>query len=186
MRNLFACCCFVLLGLTACKPDDAPRTAVPPTDAPEATAPVAVPAYTQGYVVELAPAQTLADLRAAADDVFVNVVSIEPLFPDVPADDDPEGLSRIHRVRVSEPPQGNPWDSANALRERGGRLGAVGPGGGDDRIERAMREWVSQAARGDGARLASKSAASAVPIRFGLHARRLRSVTPSFLKASRQ
>ena len=40
-------------------------------------------------------AQTEADLRAAADDVFADVVAIERLFPDVDASDDPEGLSRI-------------------------------------------------------------------------------------------
>lgn len=142
MRNLFACCCFVLLGLTACKPDNAPKTAVPQTEVPEVAVPVATPAYTQGYVVELAPAQTLADLRAAADDVFADVVSIESLFPDVHANDDPEGLSRIHRVRVFDPPQGNPWDSANALRERGG-FPQVEPDSEDTLVEAQKRAAVA-------------------------------------------
>ncbi|MGH8027589.1 MAG: S8 family peptidase [Pseudoxanthomonas sp.] len=140
MRHAFVCV-FVLLGLSACKPKEpaaeAPSVATTPVEAP-----VAAPAYTQGYVVELAPAQTPADLRTAAEDVFANVVSIEPLFPDVPVADDPEGLSRIHRLRVSDPPQGNPWDSANALRERGGFL-QVEPDSEDTLVEAQKRSAVA-------------------------------------------
>ena len=132
---------FLLLMVAACKRDQPAAPATPAATAPVAT-PVATPAYTQGYVVELAPAQTPADLRRAAEAVFANVVSIEPLFPDAPATDDPEGLSRIHRLRVSDPPQGNPWDSANALRERGGFL-QVEPDSEDTLVEAQKRSAVA-------------------------------------------
>ncbi|SDR09271.1 S8/S53 family peptidase [Pseudoxanthomonas sp. CF125] len=132
---------FLLLMVAACKRDQPAAPATPAATAPVAT-PVATPAYTQGYVVELAPAQTPADLRTAAEAVFANVVSIEPLFPDAPATDDPEGLSRIHRLRVSDPPQGNPWDSANALRERGGFL-QVEPDSEDTLVEAQKRSAVA-------------------------------------------
>jgi len=132
---------FLLLMVAACKRDQPAAPATPAATAPVAT-PVATPAYTQGYVVELAPAQTPADLRTAAEAVFANVVSIEPLFPDAPATDDPEGLSHIHRLRVSDPPQGNPWDSANALRERGGFL-QVEPDSEDTLVEAQKRSAVA-------------------------------------------
>ena len=148
MHRLFVCF-FLLLGLVACKRGDAPTAVKPPADAPDVAVPAAAPAYTQGYVVELAPTQTQADLRAAAADVFANVVSIEPLFPDVPADDDPEGLSRIHRVRVSDTPQGNPWDSANALRERGG-FPQVEPDSEDTLVEAQKRSAVAACFGDDG------------------------------------
>lgn len=132
---------FLLLMLAACKRDQPATPTTPAATAPVAT-PAATPAYTQGYVVELAPTQTPADLRTAAEAVFANVVSIEPLFPDVPATDDPEGLSRIHRLRVSDPPQGNPWDSANALRERG-RFLQVEPDSEDTLVEAQKRSAVA-------------------------------------------
>lgn len=132
---------FLLLSVAACKREQPAEPTPPSTTAPVAT-PAATPAYTQGYVVELAPTQTPADLRAAAEDVFANVASIEPLFPDVPASDDPEGLSRIHRLRVSDPPQGNPWDSANALRERGG-FPQVEPDSEDTLVEAQKRSAVA-------------------------------------------
>lgn len=132
---------FLLLWVAACKREQPAEPTTPATTAPVAT-PAATPAYTQGYVVELAPTQTPADLRAAAEDVFANVVSIEPLFPDVQATDDPEGLSRIHRLRVSDPPQGNPWDSANALRERGGFV-QVEPDSEDTLVEAQKRSAVA-------------------------------------------
>ena len=131
----------LLLPVVACKREQPAEPTPPASTAPVAT-PVAAPAYTQGYVVELAPTQTPADLRTAADGVFANVVSIEPLFPDVPANDDPEGLSRIHRLRVSDPPQGNPWDSANALRERGGFV-QVEPDSEDTLVEAQKRSAVA-------------------------------------------
>jgi len=146
MRHAFVCF-LLLLGLTACKADDASTEAAPPvTNAP---APAAAPAYTRGYVVELSPTQTPADLRAAAEDIFTNAVSIEPLFPDVSADDDPEGLARIHRVRVSDTLQGNPWDSANALRERGG-FAQVEPDSEDTLVEAQKRSAVAACFGDDG------------------------------------
>lgn len=132
---------FLLLMVAACKRDQPATPAAPAATAP-VTTPAATPAYIQGYVVELTPTQTTADLRTAAEDVFANVVSIEPLFPDVSATDDPEGLSRIHRLRVSDPPQGNPWDSANALRERGGFM-QVEPDSEDTLVEAQKRSAVA-------------------------------------------
>ncbi|KAF1710903.1 S8 family peptidase [Pseudoxanthomonas sacheonensis] len=132
---------FLLLPIAACKREQ-PAAPTPPATAAPVAPPAAAPAYTQGYVVELAAAQTPADLRTAAEDVFADVVGIEPLFPDVPANDDPEGLSRIHRLRVSDPPQGNPWDSANALRERGGFL-QVEPDSEDTLVEAQKRSAVA-------------------------------------------
>ncbi|MET0809317.1 MAG: S8/S53 family peptidase [Pseudoxanthomonas sp.] len=129
------------LGVAACKPDRAPE-ATPPVAAPAAGETASAPAYTQGYVVELAPTQTTAELRAAAEDVFDKVVGIEPLFPDVQPADDPEGLSRIHRVRVADAPQGTPWDGANALRERGGFL-RVEPDSEDTLTEAQKRAAVT-------------------------------------------
>jgi hypothetical protein len=139
MRSAFLF--FLLLLIAACKREPAPAPAPPATTTPAATPAVAT-AYTQGYVVELAPTQTPADLRAAAEEVFASVVSIEPLFPDVAATDDPEGLSRIHRLRVSDAPQGNPWDSANALRERGG-FPQVEPDSEDTLVEAQKRSAVA-------------------------------------------
>lgn len=131
----------LLLAIAACKREP-PATATPPAaTAPPAT-PVAAPAYTQGFAVELAPTQTPEDLRAAAGDVFANVAGIEPMFPDVVASDDPEGLSRIYRLRVSDPSQGNPWDMANALRERGG-FPQVEPDSEDTLVEAQKRSAVA-------------------------------------------
>ena len=139
----------LLLPLAACKRESAPavETPVAPT-APAPTAP-ASPAYAQGYVVELAAAQTPAALRAAADGVFTQVVSIEPLFLDVPPGDDPEGLSRIYRVRVADAPAGNPWDTANALRERGDFV-QVEPDSEDTLVEAQKRAAVAACFGDDG------------------------------------
>ena len=139
---------FLLLMVVACKRDQPAIPTPPATTTPVAT-PVDAPAYTQGYVVELTSTQTPADLRTAAEAVFADVVSIEPLFQDVPATDDPEGLSRIHRVRVSDPPQGNPWDAANALRERGGFL-QVEPDSEDTLVEAQKRSAVAACFGDDG------------------------------------
>ena len=136
------------LGMAACKPDPAPVVTPPVVSTPGVAGPevvrpdAATPAYTQGYVVELAPTQTPADLRLAAQDVFTTVVSVEPLFPDVQPGDDPEGLSRIHRLRVADAPTGNPWDSANALRERGGFV-QVEPDSEDTLTEAQKRAAVT-------------------------------------------
>ena len=138
----------LVLGMAACKPDPAPPVTPPAVTPPVVSTPVAVgpdtatPAYTQGYVVELSPTQTPADLRLAAQDVFTTVVSVEPLFPDVQPSDDPEGLSRIHRLRVADAPMGNPWDSANALRARGGFV-QVEPDSEDTLTEAQKRAAVT-------------------------------------------
>ena len=147
MRHLFFIS-VLALGLAACKPDPAPVPARPVVTAPDPGVP-ATPAYTQGYVVELTPTQTPADLRAAAEDVFADVTSIEPLFPDVDPGDDPEGLSRIHRVRVADAPSATPWDAANALRERGG-FPQVEPDSEDTLAEAQKRAAVAACFGDDG------------------------------------
>ena len=107
-----------MLALAAC--NRAPTPTPPRAQEPVTAQPVDAPqAYTQGYVVELAPGQTPADLRTAADSVFDQVVSVDPLFPDVDPADDPEGLARIYQVRVADAVDGNPWDKAYALRDAG-------------------------------------------------------------------
>ena len=130
MRAVFAVCLLFLVSTTACnraappaEPTPAQTPTPPSTPAPEPATPAA---HTQGYAVELEPQQTEADLRSAAEDVFADVVSVERLFPDVDPDvdagDDPEGLSRIWRVRVADPVTSGAisWDQAYALQERGG------------------------------------------------------------------
>ena len=138
LAQLFPALLLLLLSLAACKRDAAPA-AEPVAATP---APVAQPTYAQGYVVELAPAQTQAELRAVVDDMFDNVVSVEPLFPDVAAADDPEGLSRIYRVRVGDAPQGNAWDTAYALRDRGD-FAQVEPDSEDTLVEAQKRSAVT-------------------------------------------
>jgi len=94
-------------------PEPAPAPVVTPTPTP----PIG---FTQGYVVELAVGQTEDNLRTAAEQIFKKVVSIEPLFPEAPADDDPYRLRSIYRLRVADTPgEERPWDIAYRLREAG-------------------------------------------------------------------
>lgn len=152
MRLLLAVPIVVLL-MTACNreapPASPPAAQTPvPKAAPE---PATSAAYTQGYAVELAPQQTEAVLRNAAEDIFADVVSIERLFPDVDASDDPEGLSRIWRVRVADPPatDANAWDQAYALQERGGFV-RVEPDTEDTLVEAQKRSAVTACFGDDG------------------------------------
>src|SRR5688572_27541251 len=64
-----------LLMLAACK-----REAAAPAEPVATTTPTppAQAVFTQGYVIELGPAQTQAELRAVVDEMFDDVVSIEP------------------------------------------------------------------------------------------------------------
>jgi hypothetical protein len=79
------------------------------------------PAYDQTFVVDLADNQSARDIEAAAESLFTAVVSVEPLFPEADRADDPFGLSRVYRVRVTgEGPEGGPWDDAYALRDAAG------------------------------------------------------------------
>lgn len=116
----------LVLACVACDRAAPSATATPPPGKPAASAspPSTHAARGQGYVVELAEGQDVAQLRAAAEREFRDVLSIEPLFPDVDASDDPEGLSRIHRVHVAEAAASDAWawDRAYALRDRGGFL----------------------------------------------------------------
>lgn len=136
----------LLIGIAACDRSTPADTAATPPP-PAAETPVAAPAekdYAQGYVIELAPGQTSADIRTAAEDVFDQVVSLEPLFPDADPADDPEGLTRIHRLRVADPVtlDERPWDNAYALRERGGFL-QVEPDTEDTLVEAQKRSAVT-------------------------------------------
>lgn len=136
--------------LAACTPAEPDITPATPTPAiPTAPTPTATPAYRQAYVVELAPMQTAADLRAASADVFATAATVEALFPDVPPGDDPEGLARIYRVRVADAPQGNPWDTANELRERGNFV-QVEPDSQDTLVEAQKRAAVTACLGDDG------------------------------------
>ncbi|MCL1634270.1 S8/S53 family peptidase [Luteimonas sp. SX5] len=142
----------LLVGIAACDRGPSPEAAKPPATPPVAETPATPPAekpYTQGYVIELAPGQTPADIRTAADEVFDAVVSVEPLFPDANPADDPENLSRIYRLRVADPPmpEQRPWDNAYALRERGGFL-QVEPDTDDTLIE-AQKRSAATACFGD-------------------------------------
>ena len=143
MRHLLASLVLSSISLLplACKREAAAEPVVQ-APAPNVPAPAKQPAYTQGYIVELAPGQTQAELRAAAESVFGNVVSIEPLFPDVAVADDPEGLSLIHRVRVADPREGKAWDTAYALRERG-EFVQVEPDSEDTLVEAQKRAAVA-------------------------------------------
>lgn len=145
MRLILVTCLSLSLLMTACDrvapPAEPPSARTPPT--PAAVGPAA-PADTQGYAVELAQGQTEADLRAAAGDVFADVVAIERLFPDIDAGDDPEGLARIWRVRAGDPVTGDAsaWDQAYALRERGG-FAQVEPDTEDTLVEAQKRSAVT-------------------------------------------
>ncbi len=144
MRSLLVLC-LVFSLLTAC--DRAAPPAQPPAAETPPPAPSPAPAtlaYTRGYAVELAPQQTEAELRAAADANFADVVSVERLFPDVDPGDDPEGLSRIWRVRVADPPatDAGAWDQAYALQERGGFV-RVEPDTEDTLVEAQKRSAVA-------------------------------------------
>lgn len=121
MQARIAALATLFLSLAACN-RAAPPPATPQAPVAQQPAPATPAPYAQGYVVELTQGQTLEDLRTAASAVFTQVVSVEPLFPDVTADDDPEGLSRIYRVRVADAPgsDGAAWDQAYALQQRGG------------------------------------------------------------------
>lgn len=148
----------LLLLLAACTPANPEVTPVTPAMAtPQAPTPVATPAFRQAYVVELAPAQTIADLRAANEEVFSSVASIEPLFPDVQPADDPEELARIYRVRVADAAQGNPWNTANDLRERGG-FAQVEPDSEDTLVEAQKRAAVAACLGDDGVAAPTRAA----------------------------
>ncbi len=141
------CLLLLLSGVVACDRDASPDAAKTPATPPIAETPATPPPekpYTQGYVIELAPGQTPADIRTAADEVFDAVVSVEPLFPDANPADDPENLSRIYRLRVNDAltPEQRPWDNAYALRERGGFL-QVEPDTEDTLIEAQKRSAVT-------------------------------------------
>ena len=137
---------FVLLStqlavLAGCR-REAPPAAVTPAPTTEAATPAPVD-FTQSYVVELAPGQTAADLRATADAVFDQVVTIEPLFPDVDPNDDPERLSSIHRLRVADPiADTTQWDLAYRLREQGG-FAQVEPDTDNTLVEQQKRSAVT-------------------------------------------
>ena len=144
----------LVLAVAACKPDPAP-VATPPVAAADANGPAPSPTYTQGYVVELSPTQTPADLRAAAEDVFTQVVSIEPLFPDVRPEDDPEGLARIHRVRVADAATGTCRTEARLGALRDQRPFELGDGAQHLRREHALRRGgVDRVAQGSEVRAA--------------------------------
>lgn len=170
MRLLLIACLSLSLLTTACD-RAAPPPAAPPPSA--STQPAAPAAYTQGYAVELAPGQTEADLRDAADSVFADVVSIERLFPDVSPDDDPEGLSRIWRVRVGDPVDAgaSAWDQAYALRDRGGFV-QVEPDTEDTLVEAQKRSAVAACFGDDGVPAPADPAWSLVAMRVP-QARRL-------------
>ncbi len=155
MRAVFAVCLLFLVSTTACnraappaEPTPAQTPTPPSTPVPEPATPAA---YAQGYAVELAPQQTEADLRSAAEDIFADVVSIERLFPDADAADDPEGLSRIWRVRVADPVTSGAgaWDQAYALQERGGFV-RVEPDTEDTLVEAQKRSAVTACFGDDG------------------------------------
>ncbi|MBF6024099.1 S8 family peptidase [Lysobacter niastensis] len=136
--------CFLVLvlslGLGACAGTE-PVVAADPAPEPQ---PAAARTFSQGFVIELAPQQDADDIRAAAAQVFNQVVSVEALFPDVPADDDPFGLRRIYRLRVADPAgDESAWDLAYRLRDRGGFL-QVEPDT-DDTILEARRRSAAAA-----------------------------------------
>lgn len=145
IRNRWLYLSLSLCWLAGCQRQAPPEPAAPAPSAQTPTTP-AEPApanpFGQGFVAELAAGQTQADLRSAAEDVFDRVVSVEPLFPDVDTADDPEGLARIYRVRVADQADGNPWDDAYALRDRGGFV-QVEPDTDDTLVEAQKRSAVT-------------------------------------------
>lgn len=142
MRLLLASCLAFSLLATACE------RATPPAQPPSAQAPAppapSTRAWTRGYAVELSAGQDESGLRTAADGVFADVVAVERLFPDVDPGDDPEGLSRIWRVRVADPPATDAaaWDQAYALQEAGGFV-RVEPDTEDTLVEAQKRSAVT-------------------------------------------
>lgn len=142
MRLMLAFCLSLSLLTTACERAAPPPAAQTPSP-PPATEPT-TPAWTRGYAVELAPQQTEAELRTAADAVFADVVAVERLFPDVDPADDPEGLARIWRVRVADPAatDANAWDQAYALQEAGS-FARVEPDTEDTLVEAQKRSAVT-------------------------------------------
>jgi hypothetical protein len=110
--------------MVGCVDRDAPPvvTPTPTTDAapaPVVESPTTVN-FTQGYVAELADGQVAADFRAAAEKIFKQVVSVDALFPETPADDDPYRLRYMYQLRVADPLGDElPWDLAYRLRETG-------------------------------------------------------------------
>lgn len=166
MHPLFGFFLLLTLLSTACD-RAAPTAESPPVQTPApATAEPATPAYTRGYAVELAPQQTEVNLRAAADGTFADVVAVERLFPDVDPADDPEGLSRIWRVRVADPPASDAgaWDQAYALQQRGGFV-RVEPDTEDALVEAQKRSAVTACFGDEGVPAPSDPAWSLVAMR---------------------
>ena len=98
-------------GCAACQRTAPAPVPAPATRAPAATAPA--PRATRRATSSNSPraSRPIACVKPPRK-IFKSVVSIEPLFPDVSPTDDPEGLSRIHRVRVADPPSpaATDWD----------------------------------------------------------------------------
>jgi hypothetical protein len=125
-RGFLLCAC-ALAASCASEPRVDPS---PPAQAP----------FDQAFVVELAPGQPAEDIRSAAAALFGRVVSIEPVFPDVSPSDDPFHLGRIYRTRVAGPgPEGNAWDDAYTLNERG-RFVRVEPDSSDTLADESKRQ----------------------------------------------
>jgi len=149
LRRRLLCLSLSLCWLAACQREAPPPAApAPPVAQTPPAAPPANP-FAQGFVVEIVEGQSQADVRSAAEDVFDRVVSVEPLFPDADPADDPEGLARIYRVRVADPVEGNPWDDAYALRDRGGFV-QVEPDTDDTLVEAQKRSAVTACFGDDG------------------------------------
>jgi hypothetical protein len=163
MRPSIACCLPCLLLLAACERAPAPVQA--PPAAPPAPAAVDTTGSAHGYVVELAPGQDEADLRAAAIEVFGTVGEVERLFPDVDPADDPEGLSRIWRLRAGgTPAAAGAWDRAYALQDRGG-FPHVEPDTEDTLVEAQKRAAVAACFGDDGVAAPSDPAWSLLAMR---------------------
>lgn len=174
MRPCLALLLPFCLTFAACK-REAPPATTPPAQPPVTTpTPTPAPAYTQGYAVELAPGQGEAELRAAADAVFDRVVSVERLFPDVDPADDPEGLSRIWRVRVADAPRDDarPWDQAYALHEKGG-FTRVEPDTEDTLEQARTRNMAAAGCVGDGVPAPTNPSWSLAPDQMNVIAARL-------------
>ncbi|MBL8261441.1 MAG: S8 family serine peptidase [Xanthomonadaceae bacterium] len=73
------------------------------------------------YVVEIKTSQGREDVVTAASVVLGDTVIVEPLFSDIDLNDDPEGLSKLYRVRVAGTrSSGAQWDAAYAIKKAGG------------------------------------------------------------------
>src|SRR5687768_9809360 len=117
MSPITAWCVSATLMLAGC--GEYGTTANPSPKPPDSTE--SAPAFDQGFVVDLADDQSARDIEEAATLLFTSVVVVEPLFPDVDRANDPFGLSRVYRLRVTgDGPEGGPWDDAYALRDAGG------------------------------------------------------------------